>query len=212
MHSIRRWWNPSSSLERATKTDPAVTADAALRFVRHRHVDQGVGGPLRLSTGRGMRARRFASPTASRRCSPWSRRLCCWKWVRAMCCPRCFPGSAGRPQPCRDLIAGFGSRVFRSGLHVGGTRCVCGRTALSRIGARCIRSRLRRVPLPTYPFERKRYWIDAPPKDRGAPLPLPLSVAAADVVALAPVVSQDDTAMTQQNTRIESSVPPLRRS
>ena len=62
---------------------------------------------------------------------------------------------------------------------------------------------LRRVPLPTYPFERKRFWIDAPPKDRGAPSPLPLSAAPADVVAPAPVVSQDDTAMTQQNTRIE---------
>jgi amino acid adenylation domain-containing protein len=57
---------------------------------------------------------------------------------------------------------------------------------------------LRRVPLPTYPFERKRYWIDAPPKERGAGSPLPIPGAPADVVVQAPVVSQDDTAMTQQ--------------
>ena len=39
---------------------------------------------------------------------------------------------------------------------------------------------LRRVPLPTYPFERKRYWIDAPPKARNAlPAGLPSETPAA---------------------------------
>src|SRR5580704_16257034 len=30
---------------------------------------------------------------------------------------------------------------------------------------------VRRVPLPTYPFERKRFWIDAPPKERATRAP-----------------------------------------
>ena len=38
--------------------------------------------------------------------------------------------------------------------------------------------RLRRVPLPTYPFERRRYWIDRPaPGATGAPVPGPGSAA-----------------------------------
>jgi amino acid adenylation domain-containing protein len=57
---------------------------------------------------------------------------------------------------------------------------------------------LRRVPLPTYPFERKRFWIDAPPKQRGAASPA--STAPIDAVASAPVTSRDLTVMTQQNT------------
>jgi amino acid adenylation domain-containing protein len=54
---------------------------------------------------------------------------------------------------------------------------------------------LRRIPLPTYPFERKRFWIDAPPKDRNAS-------GAAGAVTLLPAptsaVSQDVIVMTQQ--------------
>ena len=46
---------------------------------------------------------------------------------------------------------------------------------------------VRRVPLPTYPFERKRFWIDAPPKERGGTAP-----------ATPELVSHDETAMTQQ--------------
>lgn len=56
---------------------------------------------------------------------------------------------------------------------------------------------LRRVPLPTYPFERKRFWIDAPPKQRSAASPT--STAPVDAVAPAPVISQDLTLMTEQN-------------
>jgi amino acid adenylation domain-containing protein len=59
---------------------------------------------------------------------------------------------------------------------------------------------VRRVPLPTYPFERKRFWIDAPPKQRGA--------NQAAVVRL-PIVSQDDSAMTQeQNTSPQPDQSP----
>ncbi|MDB6161630.1 MAG: amino acid adenylation domain protein, partial [Gammaproteobacteria bacterium] len=56
---------------------------------------------------------------------------------------------------------------------------------------------VRRVPLPTYPFERKRFWIDAPPKERAARAPQPVSVAPAETQQ-APSASQDDTAMPQQ--------------
>jgi len=51
---------------------------------------------------------------------------------------------------------------------------------------------VQRVPLPTYPFERKRFWIDAPPKQRSGASP------SAPVIS-APVISQDVTLMTQQN-------------
>jgi amino acid adenylation domain-containing protein len=63
---------------------------------------------------------------------------------------------------------------------------------------------LRRVPLPTYPFERKRYWIDAPPKERGVRLSQAVSAAPADIVVQAPVASQDNTVMTQQ----QNNPPP----
>jgi amino acid adenylation domain-containing protein len=51
---------------------------------------------------------------------------------------------------------------------------------------------LRRVPLPTYPFERKRFWIEAPPKDRNAtggagatsPEPAPMSAVSQDVIVM----------------------------
>jgi len=56
------------------------------------------------------------------------------------------------------------------------------------------RQPVQRVPLPTYPFERKRYWIEAPPKVRGASAVTPVVPAAESPV------SQDVTAMTQQNT------------
>ena len=67
---------------------------------------------------------------------------------------------------------------------------------------------LRRVPLPTYPFERKRYWIDAPPKQRGVDSPQSISAAPADVVVQAPIVFQDDTAMTQQHNNPQPTVAP----
>ena len=56
---------------------------------------------------------------------------------------------------------------------------------------------LRRVPLPTYPFERKRFWIDAPPKQRSAAATT--STAPVDAVAPAPAISQDLTVTTEQN-------------
>jgi amino acid adenylation domain-containing protein len=68
---------------------------------------------------------------------------------------------------------------------------------------------VRRVPLPTYPFERKRFWIDAPPKERG-PRMLPEAVSAAGADAQAPLISQAPSTvqaltMTQQqnNSRVE---------
>jgi len=81
----------------------------------------------------------------------------------------------------------------------------------------------RRVPLPTYPFERKRFWIEAPVPERpiaisAQPLPeqpVPVSTvsanvvrpstALANVVPPAPDISQDDSVMTQEpsNSRIQ---------
>jgi amino acid adenylation domain-containing protein len=65
----------------------------------------------------------------------------------------------------------------------------------------------RRVPLPTYPFERKRFWIDAPPAQRTAPArPEEGSIAAASLpsVASAPVALKNETEMNSQpsNSRI----------
>ncbi len=56
-----------------------------------------------------------------------------------------------------------------------------------------------RVPLPTYPFERSRYWIDAPKIDRG---PVSAAVAAVTTVAAAadapqPSKIQDESVMNQ---------------
>ena len=76
---------------------------------------------------------------------------------------------------------------------------------------------VRRIPLPTYPFERKRFWIDAPPKERGPRmLPAQAEVEAAAVSAAgvnaapAPDVSQAPSTvqaptMTQQpnNSRVD---------
>jgi len=81
---------------------------------------------------------------------------------------------------------------------------------------------VRRVPLPTYPFERKRFWIDAPAKERGPRLPTEaaagavvateqaLTVSAASANGPAPLVSQAPSTvqaptMTQQqnNSRVE---------
>lgn len=62
---------------------------------------------------------------------------------------------------------------------------------------------LRRVPLPTYPFERKRFWIDAPPKQRSAAstsVPMTAVPVTSIPVVSAPVVSQAATSMTQQKT------------
>jgi len=67
-----------------------------------------------------------------------------------------FQALQGAPKPCRNLIAGFGSRVFRSGLDVGGTRRLWTNGAEPNWSALHPQP-LRRVPLPTYPFERKRY-------------------------------------------------------
>jgi acyl transferase domain-containing protein len=39
------------------------------------------------------------------------------------------------------------------------------------LGALWRGERRRRVPLPTYPFERTRHWIDAEPEPAGAPEP-----------------------------------------
>ncbi|MFL6604095.1 MAG: amino acid adenylation domain-containing protein [Steroidobacteraceae bacterium] len=58
---------------------------------------------------------------------------------------------------------------------------------------------VRRVPLPTYPFERKRFWIDAPPKERGPRALQPICVVPA-ATAQATSASQDDIAMPQQQT------------
>jgi amino acid adenylation domain-containing protein len=71
----------------------------------------------------------------------------------------------------------------------------------------------RHVPLPTYPFERKRFWIDAPPSSRRAAaqvtadtqIPSGLSPPPAHPIAAASTeVAQDTTAMSDRtdNTRI----------
>jgi len=58
-----------------------------------------------------------------------------------------------------------------------------------------------RVPLPTYPFERKRFWIDAPPAARDSGVPSP-DAAARPAPAITttpsntPEAIQDDTAMS----------------
>lgn len=74
---------------------------------------------------------------------------------------RAHPAAAGRtlvaslPHPAdqsddeRHLIAALG-RLFVAGVDIDWTRFQGG-------------MRRRRVPLPTYPFERQRYWIDEPP-------------------------------------------------
>ncbi len=66
-----------------------------------------------------------------------------------------------------------------------------------------------RVPLPTYPFERKRYWIDAPTKDRACRAPLDCVDARATSAD-----SQDDSAMTQpqdnaRNEELESAIAAI---
>jgi amino acid adenylation domain-containing protein len=70
---------------------------------------------------------------------------------------------------------------------------------------------VRRVPLPTYPFDRKRFWIDAPPKERGsrttaadAPFADGANAAPAPLLSQAPSTVQAPT-MTQQqnNSRVE---------
>ena len=49
-----------------------------------------------------------------------------------------------------------------------------------------------RVPLPTYPFERTRYWIDQP-RAAAAPLPTPATMDER------PLLTQDDSAMTESS-------------
>ena len=55
---------------------------------------------------------------------------------------------------------------------------------------------VRRVPLPTYPFERKRFWIDAPPKERGPRALQPVSATPAAIPQVTSA-SQDDISMPQ---------------
>jgi acyl transferase domain-containing protein len=50
-----------------------------------------------------------------------------------------------------------------------------------KLGALWQGERRRRIPLPTYPFERRRHWADAEPE--AAPSP---SIAASEVVSVAP--------------------------
>ncbi len=68
---------------------------------------------------------------------------------------------------------------------------------------------VRRVPLPTYPFERKRFWIDAPPRQRGQQLvpqaaaagtqsPEPQTLPTVPAQEPASFASQDATVMSQQ--------------
>jgi amino acid adenylation domain-containing protein len=71
----------------------------------------------------------------------------------------------------------------------------------------------RHVPLPTYPFERKRFWIEAPPSSRRAAAQIsadtqtrsdPSPLAARPKAAASTEVAQDTTAMSDRtdNTRI----------
>ncbi|MDX7950260.1 amino acid adenylation domain-containing protein [Lichenihabitans sp. Uapishka_5] len=63
--------------------------------------------------------------------------------------------------------------------------------------------RRRRIPLPTYPFERQTHWIEAPrPLDRGVP------VSAVNPAAPFPIVPEAPN-MTVANPTIEPATPPI---
>ncbi|MEE4175807.1 MAG: amino acid adenylation domain-containing protein [Xanthomonadales bacterium] len=68
------------------------------------------------------------------------------------------------------------------------------------------------LPLPTYPFQRTRHWVDAPRSTAGAPGPsttLPEPVAAPDAGAAQPTTSTDN-AMSTSKPEAPSRLPRIR--
>ncbi|MGW5263695.1 beta-ketoacyl synthase N-terminal-like domain-containing protein, partial [Microbispora sp. NPDC004025] len=76
---------------------------------------------------------------------------------------------------------------------------------------RAVRSGARRVPLPTYPFQRRRYWIDTPPaEEEAAASPVAPAVTSADDPP--PAAGADQAAYgerTGQNERAAHGEPAL---
>ena len=159
----------------------------AVRLVRDRHVDHRRRRPRRL-TGHGTHARPCALRTASTRSRPRS---------PAPILLEVGPGNVTTTlalQTLQGRTPGVVTSLQDAARERSDRDCVL--EALGRLWTLGAEPRWealhgvprRRVPLPTYPFERKRYWIEAPPRTTGvaAPLASAASAPAPEEIPVAP--------------------------
>ena len=173
-----------------------------------RHLDHRRARRPIPATGRATCAARCASPTASPTLLRRAAAACCSRSGpgRTLAHPRRASSPARRPPAGRRLAAPPARRAARTrAVLLGAARpALAGRRRRSTGRGFHAGERRRRVPLPTYPFERQRYWIDGPAGGcrRGLGRQAPAAGAPRSAAAAAPAAA---TAAGRVAPRNESS-------